>query len=105
MTRTMRERVGGFRLMRITILSIALAVVVLAGVSSYAWHRSSQARGEFCDSMHTLVSTLDQMIADGRRSLDAYLHDGTITVEQHHRELRRIEGQRRALGPADCPPR
>ena len=105
MNRTMRERIGGFRLMRLTILTIAVAVVVFAGVSAWAFHRSSAVRQEFCGSMHTLVVTLDRMIADGQRSLDAYLEDGTITREQYRRELKRIDGQRAQLGPADCPPR
>ena len=105
MTRSMRERVGGFRLMRLTILTIAVAVVVFAGVSAWAFHRSGAVREEFCTAMHTLNVTLDRMIANGQRSLEAYLKDGTITRAQYRRELERIEGQRAQLGPADCPPR
>jgi anti-sigma factor RsiW len=99
------ERIRGLRLLRRTVLTLVLAIVVLAGVIAWSASRSREARSESCKAMHTLVVTLDRIVRNGREGLRAYLADGTITRAQYERELARSRQATRQLGSADCPPR
>lgn len=82
---------------------ILASFALLASVVMF--NRTSALGTDNCRRIHTLTSTLDRMIGDGRKSLAAYLADGTITAAQYRRELARIAEQRGVLAGADCPPR
>ena len=97
--------VGGLRLIRRILLVLCLVIALLGIATAWSFTQVRQAGHENCQRIHTLTATLDKMIADSRKSLSAYVADGTITPAQQARELRRIQQQRVELGGADCPPR
>lgn len=92
-------------------LSILCAIiVVLVGAptlldTAAKTDKASDRTQDNCVRLHRLYNTLDQMVFDGRQSLQAYRDDGTITNKQFVRELGRIETQRVKLAGADCPRR
>jgi 3-hydroxyacyl-CoA dehydrogenase len=93
------------KLFSMSMLAVAAAVILFAAVVTWTVIRVSNASEDNCARIHTLTETLDRMIADSRKSLDAYVKDGTITPAQRDRELARIRQQRIELGGADCPVR
>lgn len=97
--------ISGLRLIRRTLLALCAVVAVLGLVTGWSFSEVRQAGRDNCERIHTLTATLDRMIADSRKSLDAYVADGTITPGQRDRELARIRRQRVELAGADCPPR
>lgn len=90
------------------ILCTIVTVVVVAPTvldTSAKTDETSTFTKDNCLRIHRMYETLDQMVFDGRQSLQAYRDDGTITDLQFARELARIETQRVKLAGADCPPR
>jgi FAD synthase len=95
------------RTRRATIILVAAAALALP-VGAYQLGQRVEGNTNLltdnCRRIHAVVSTLDQIIINGRASALRYERDGTITSAQLRRALRDNDVARSKLYRADCPP-
>jgi hypothetical protein len=92
---------------RITIVLVAAAALALPFGAYLLGHRvdsNTNLLADNCRRIHAVVSTLDQIIINGRASALRYEQDGTITRVQLKRALADNDVARSKLYRADCPP-
>jgi hypothetical protein len=95
------------RTRRISIVLVTLAALALPIGAYQVGHRvdaNSSLLADNCRRIHAVVSTLDQIIINGRASAKRYERDGTITRVQLRRALAENDVARSKLYRADCPP-
>jgi hypothetical protein len=95
------------RTRRVTVLLVTLAALALPIGAYQVGHRvdaNSSLLADNCRRIHAVVSTLDQIIINGRASAKRYERDGTITRVQLMRALAENDVARSKLYRADCPP-
>jgi hypothetical protein len=95
------------RTRRATIILVAAAALALPVGAYQLGHRvegNTNLLADNCRRIHAVVSTLDQIIINGRASALRYERDGTITRVQLRRALRDNDVARSKLYRADCPP-
>jgi hypothetical protein len=95
------------RTRRVTIIIVAAAALALPVGAYQLGHRvdaNASLLADNCRRIHAVVSTLDQIIINGRVSAKRYERDGTITRVQLRRALVDNDVARSKLYRADCPP-
>jgi hypothetical protein len=87
--------------------SLALVAVLAASsvlLSAVLFASNRHLNTDNCRRIHAVVSTLDQILINGRVSATRYERDGTITRAQLRLALRDNDVARSKLYRADCPP-